>query len=675
MPATSPYTRRRTDALPPSAAFDAWRAATGEEPPDFDRLRPRPDVWCPSAGLASPAGWPGRRAAIRTRWRRWLLGGMPPAPSALYAEEVGHGTERLLRLRPAGPTGPVLHVRLLLPAKAEGPVPVLLTQTRHERWGRAAQARGWAAALVSACEGDDDMDAVAAVVEGADWSALARRAWALSRALDALRDVREVDPARVLVGGHAEDGKAALVAAAHDERFAAVVSSSSGALGAIPARLCAERHAGEGVEGLTRRHPDWFHPRLRFFAGREDRLPTDAHELLACIAPRPLLLSVALRDEAESTAAAERTVAAVRSTWELLGAPGAVTLRWRDGGHAADDATLQAHLDWGEHVLLGRGAAPSAPALLHGGGWRPWPASRIAPPPGWRPRGTAWTRRSIARGLGVRGGEPSRPRPGRPPRPAHADPPVHVLPAPAADGVVRVATSTADGVAVDVHLPGPGRAGAAARPAGPAPLVLWLPALSRAGGYRGGHAGDEPLHLDLARDGFAVACHDPLGAGSRLAEGARFAARHPRWSPLGRMVADAQAVVEAAGALPGVDGRRVLLAGYGTGALVAAHVLALCPAVTAAALVAPSGDEPLLPCGFTAPPAGLVDLLATAAGRRVLVLSPRVGFDLPAVEAAARAAGVAHEALDDHHRLAPAARRRVRGWLRDAAADRARRAA
>ena len=119
----------------------------------------------------------------------------------------------------------------------------------------------------------------------------------------------------------------------------------------------------------------------------------------------------------------------------------------------------------------------------------------------------------------------------------------------------------------------------------------------------------------------------------------------------------------------------MLLAGYGTGALVAAHVLALCPGVTAAALVAPSGDEPLLPRGFAPPPAGLVDLLATAAGRRVLVLSPRVGFDLPAVEAAARAAGVEHEALDDHHRLAPATRRRVRAWLRDAAADRARRAA
>src|SRR4051812_47237308 len=269
MTTTSSQSRRGTDAPLPSPAFDARGPATGEGPPDFDRLPRRPDVWSPSAGLTSPAGWPGRRAAIRARWRRWLLGAMPPAPSALYAEEVGHGTERLLRLRPAGPTGPVLHVRLLLPTEAAaGPVPVLLTQTRHERWGSAAQARGWAAGLVSACEGDDDMDAVAAVVEGADWSALARRAWALSRALDALRDVREVDATRVVVGGHAEDGKAALVAAAHDERFAAVVSSSSGALGAIPARLCAERHAGQGVEVLTRRHPHWFHPPLRFFAGR-----------------------------------------------------------------------------------------------------------------------------------------------------------------------------------------------------------------------------------------------------------------------------------------------------------------------------------------------------------------------------------------------------------------------
>ena len=127
--------------------------------------------------------------------------------------------------------------------------------------------------------------------------------------------------------------------------------------------------------------------------------------------------------------------------------------------------------------------------------------------------------------------------------------------------------------------------------------------------------------------------------------------------------------------MAGVDGDRVLVAGCGTGALVAAHLLALCPGVTAAALVAPSGDEPLLPRGFVAPPAGLVDLLATADGRRVVVLSPRVGVDLPALEAAAQAAGVEHEALDDHHRLAPAARRRVRAWLRDACADRTRRAA
>ena len=474
MTATPPHTRRRTDALPPSAPFDAWRSATGEEPPDFDRLRPRPDLWCPSAGLASPAGWPGRRAAIRTRWRRWLLGAMPPAPAALYAEEVGHGAERLLRLRPAGPTGPVLQVRLLLPAETDGPVPVLLTQTRHERWGRAAPARGWAAALVSACEGDDDMAAVAAAVEGVDWSVLARRAWALSRALDALRDVPEVDATRVVVGGHAEDGKAALVAAAHDERFAAVVSSSSGVLGAIPARLCAERHAGEGVELLTRRHPAWFHPRLRFFAGREDRLPTDAHELLACIAPRPLLLSVALHDEAESTAAAERTAAAVRPTWELLGAPDALTLRWRDGGHrrGPGHAGGAPGLGRARRARARRRPRPRPRSCTAAAGA---PGRRRGSPrrPGGGPGAPPGPAAPIARGLGVRGGEPSRPRPGRPPRPARPTRRSASCPAPRRTGSCG---SDDDGRRRPRRRPPAGARAPRARPAGPAAARALAPA-------------------------------------------------------------------------------------------------------------------------------------------------------------------------------------------------------
>src|SRR4051812_7137661 len=95
----------------------------------------------------------------------------------------------------------------------------------------------------------------------------------------------------------------------------------------------------------------------------------------------------------------------------------------------------------------------------------------------------------------------------------------------------------------------------------------------------------------LAAAGWAVACHDPVGAGARLAEEAAFARRYPRWSLLGRMVADAAGVAEAAGAPASV-------AAYGTGALVAAHLAALRPDLVAGVvLVAPTSGDPLLPAG------------------------------------------------------------------------------
>jgi len=50
-----------------------------------------------------------------------------------------------------------------------------------------------------------------------------------------------------------------------------------GAGGACTYRDFSEAQFGEGIERITRLFPDWLHPRLRFFAGRGDRLPIDQH--------------------------------------------------------------------------------------------------------------------------------------------------------------------------------------------------------------------------------------------------------------------------------------------------------------------------------------------------------------------------------------------------------------
>ena len=93
----------------------------------------------------------------------------------------------------------------------------------------------------------------------------------------------------------------ALIAAALDDRIAAVVAGSTGVGGVTPWRLSGEYGMGEGVESTTRSFPIWFHPRLRFFSGKEDRLPVDGNLLVAMLAPRAILIQYGLNDEVTNT--------------------------------------------------------------------------------------------------------------------------------------------------------------------------------------------------------------------------------------------------------------------------------------------------------------------------------------------------------------------------------------
>jgi pimeloyl-ACP methyl ester carboxylesterase len=87
-----------------------------------------------------------------------------------------------------------------------------------------------------------------------------------------------------------------------------------------------------------------------------------------------------------------------------------------------------------------------------------------------------------------------------------------------------------------------------------------------------------------------VLAFDQLGFGTRVLDARDFYERYPRWSLMGKMVADTHAAIDAAAALDIVDASRIYVIGYGLGAKVGLLAAALDERVKAAATV----------CGFDA---------------------------------------------------------------------------
>mgnify|MGYP001183573168 CR=1 FL=1 len=161
---------------------------------------------------------------------------------------------------------------------------------------------------------------------GDAWGAISMWAWVLRRILDGLADglVPEVDPQQVWAMGHSRLGKAALWAAAQDERFAGVISNNSGRMGAA-----LTRPVGEDLPTMVRVFPHWFAPNFLRRVEAGEPVPVDQDRLLACLAPRPLYVASASEDH---HADPEGEFAALRAA-----APA-----WQPGADAARRATTAA---------------------------------------------------------------------------------------------------------------------------------------------------------------------------------------------------------------------------------------------------------------------------------------------------------------------------------------------
>ncbi|MGA2798148.1 MAG: hypothetical protein ABSE63_11240, partial [Thermoguttaceae bacterium] len=299
------YLDKLLKTLPDAPAFQQWLTASGELPPDFDALPrmnylPDPLRFLDGRPVLTADEWKTRREEIHKLFQQYALGTFPPHPKLDRAVEIdetpGPGYRiRHVRLEFGPESKGTMRVELLIP-DGPGPFPVFMGPTWARPWAQQALRRKYLCAIYAGSDGQDDADALAALYPKYDFALLPRRAWAGTMVLDYLETLQEADMKHVGLTGHSRDGKQVLIEAGLDDRIAAVIVSSSGVGGSLPYRLAGERGMGEGIETTTRAFPTWFHPRLRFFSGREDRLPVDGNLLVALVAPRACMIAFGIND-------------------------------------------------------------------------------------------------------------------------------------------------------------------------------------------------------------------------------------------------------------------------------------------------------------------------------------------------------------------------------------------
>ncbi len=610
-------------------SFTDWLERTGELPPDFGKMPSIPFLPNPlvfnEGEIETPVKtreqWEEKREWMKKQLQYYITGTFPPKPDNLQVKILsekkdGEVTLRMVELSFGPQHRAKLTLELMIPP-GEGKFPVFLTQWNHREWAQVAVRRGYIGCIYAGADAKDDTEEYSEIWAGEyDFTRLMRRAWGASRTIDYLYTLPEVEKDKIGITGHSRNGKQSLMAAAFDERITACIPSSGCTGGVIPWRYANYIYDIEDIALLSSARPSWLHPRLRFFIGRENKLPVDQNFFTALIAPRGLMMSTAITEGAGNPWAVEQAYHASQKVYDFLNAPTHLAIRSRYGLHSVSARDMEDYIDFFDYVF-GRSSHQPPNRLFYSYTFDKWkelskeqidPADyKIADAEDLLKTGTGkkiksvadWEtkkkeiRKNIKWGLGDEPAGVTNPGPGnlknagggensfgsfltRPEKTANM-------------GVMPVSPYHGFGDQLFGYLYYPlneeGKLNS-----NNLPVVIYLHEFDYSKGFSSYHD-VESVFQTLVDDGFAVFSFDMIGFGNRIEEGTRFYNRYPHWSKLGKMVTDVHGAVDALANLDFIDPDKIIVAGYSLGATVGLYSAALDERI--AGVVSVSGFTPM----------------------------------------------------------------------------------
>lgn len=595
------------------SGFVDWLERTGELPPDFDRMPSIPFLPDPlvideggrNIPVTTMEQWKEKREWMREQLEYYVTGTYPPKPENLKSrilseKKDGETLVQMIELSFGPDNKAILTIELMVPP-GKGPFPVFLTQWNHREWAQVAVRRGYIGCIYAGADSKDDTEKYSEIWAGQyDFTRLMRRSFGAYRAIDYLYTLPYVAKDQIGITGHSRNGKLSLMAAAFDERIGACIPSSGGTGAEVPWRYTSHNYDIEDIALLGCGQPSWLHPRLRFFIGREHKLPVDQNSFMALIAPRGLMLSTAISEGASNPWGIEQAYHASQKVYKFLGAEDNLAIRSRYGLHSVSAKDMEDYIDFFDYVFK-RTDHKQGNRLFYNYTFEKWeelsgeninPESypvkdqndllsydsnnKISSVAAWESKKVN-INNQIRWGLGDEPAGVYNPGPGKFSTAGrgennfgtYLERPLRVSNA----GVMAITPYNGFGDQLFGYLHYPvGKEGELLNKK--LPVVIYLHEYDYAKGINSYHQ-VEPMIRSIVERGYAVFVYDMIGFGNRIEEGTRFYDRYPHWSKMGKMVTDVRGAVDALANLDFIDSSMIFVAGYSLGANVGLYAASM----------------------------------------------------------------------------------------------------
>jgi len=290
-------------------------------------------------------------------------------------EETSRGGHTLRKVAYQTEPGEFVPAYLLIPKNVNGRAPVVICPHQTTQAGKQEPAgltgnpqlqmalhlveRGYVTFTYDAlCFGERHVaasghygDAIPFYRRNPRWSLMGKMVWDVSRAIDYLQTLSFIDSTRIGSIGHSHGGYTTLMAMAFDERIKVGVSNCGFDTFRIDGNTWRWSRA-TALLPLLGYYVTSPHLNMEFYRAVPDSgvidVPFEMHQLLALIAPRPLLLSTSDEDFVFPNGgwSARRALARVEAVYQLLGQRECVSSHFFSGGHSFPaDASTKAY-EW-----------------------------------------------------------------------------------------------------------------------------------------------------------------------------------------------------------------------------------------------------------------------------------------------------------------------------------------